>query len=53
MNFFLFLQTVKAAFKPCEKKWGPNDPEIRLEWKEFIAEKNFQYRGGFVETFLK
>ncbi|KAK9300398.1 hypothetical protein QLX08_006929 [Tetragonisca angustula] len=47
------IETVKAAFRPCEEKWGPNDPKIRLEWKEFIAERNFQYRGGFVETFLK
>ncbi|XP_043514896.1 sodium-dependent nutrient amino acid transporter 1-like [Frieseomelitta varia] len=47
------IETVKAAFRPCEEKWGPNDPKTRLEWKEFIAERNFQYRGGFVETFLK
>ncbi|XP_076623945.1 sodium-dependent nutrient amino acid transporter 1 [Colletes latitarsis] len=47
------IETVKAAFRPSEEKWGPNDPKVRLEWKEFIAEKNFSQRGGFVETFLK
>lgn len=47
------LQTVKAAFRPCEEKWGPLDPKIRLEWKEFVAEKKFRHRGGCVEAFLK
>ncbi|XP_015434075.1 PREDICTED: sodium-dependent nutrient amino acid transporter 1-like [Dufourea novaeangliae] len=47
------IETIKAAFRPSEEKWGPRDPKIRLEWKEFVAEKNFNYRGGFVETFLK
>ncbi|XP_076161698.1 sodium-dependent nutrient amino acid transporter 1 isoform X2 [Ptiloglossa arizonensis] len=47
------IETVKASFRPSEEKWGPKDPKIRLEWKEFIAEKNFRHRGGFVETFLK
>ncbi|XP_076640874.1 sodium-dependent nutrient amino acid transporter 1 [Halictus rubicundus] len=47
------IETVKAAFRPCEEKWGPRDPKTRLEWKEFVAEKNFKCQGGFVETFLK
>ncbi|CAK9801905.1 Sodium-dependent nutrient amino acid transporter 1 [Anthophora plagiata] len=47
------IETVKTAFKPCEEKWGPNDPKIRLKWKEFVAEKSFRYRGGFVDTFFK
>ncbi|XP_076679954.1 sodium-dependent nutrient amino acid transporter 1 [Andrena cerasifolii] len=47
------LETIKAAFRPNEEKWGPSDPKVRLEWKEFKAEKNFRCRGGFVETFLK
>lgn len=48
-----FFQTIKAAFRPNEEKWGPRDPNIRSEWKEFIAYKNFQNRGGLVKTFLK
>ncbi|XP_029037428.1 sodium-dependent nutrient amino acid transporter 1-like [Osmia bicornis bicornis] len=47
------IETIKAAFRPDENKWGPSDPKIRLKWKEFIAEKNFQHRGGFVQTFFK
>ncbi|XP_017760565.1 PREDICTED: sodium-dependent nutrient amino acid transporter 1-like isoform X2 [Eufriesea mexicana] len=47
------IGTIKAAFSPCEEKWGPSDLKTRLEWKEFIAEKKFRHRGGFVETFLK
>ncbi|XP_076757146.1 sodium-dependent nutrient amino acid transporter 1 isoform X1 [Xylocopa sonorina] len=47
------IETIKAAFRPCEEKWGPKDPKIRLEWKEFVADKKFQHRGGFIETFLK
>ncbi|KAG9429532.1 sodium-dependent nutrient amino acid transporter 1 [Apis mellifera carnica] len=47
------IETVKAAFRPSEEKWGPRDPNIRSEWKEFVAYKNFQNRGGFVKTFLK
>ncbi|XP_071870576.1 sodium-dependent nutrient amino acid transporter 1 [Bombus fervidus] len=47
------IETVKAAFRPCEEKWGPLDPKTRLEWKEFVAEKKFRHRGGCVEAFLK
>ncbi|XP_033336011.1 sodium-dependent nutrient amino acid transporter 1 [Megalopta genalis] len=47
------IETVKSAFQPSEEKWGPRDPKIRLEWKEFVAEKNFRCQGGFVETFFK
>ncbi|XP_031829644.1 sodium-dependent nutrient amino acid transporter 1 isoform X2 [Nomia melanderi] len=47
------IETIKAAFRPCEEKWGPRDPKIRADWKEFIADKDFRCRGGFVETFLK
>lgn len=47
------LETVKAAFRPDEEKWGPKDPKTRLEWKEFIAQKNFKDQGGFVQTFFK
>lgn len=48
-----WIETIKAPFRPSEEKWGPKDPKIRLEWREFIAEKRMQHQGGFVETFFK
>ncbi|XP_076240656.1 sodium-dependent nutrient amino acid transporter 1 [Calliopsis andreniformis] len=47
------LETIKVSFRPSEEKWGPKDPKVRAKWKEYIAEKNFQYRGSFVDIFFK
>lgn len=44
--------TFKSSFRPNKEKWGPKDPAIRRNWEEFVFQKKFQSRGGFVETFF-
>lgn len=46
-------ETFKAAFQPCEEKWGPKDPKTRKKWEEFVSEKKFQSRGGLTEYWFR
>lgn len=46
-------ETLKLSFRPNKEKWGPKDPETRREWAEFVFQRKFQSRGGFVETFFR
>ncbi|KAK2587417.1 hypothetical protein KPH14_003131 [Odynerus spinipes] len=46
-------ETLKAATRPSEKKWGPKDPATRRKWQDFIFEKKFRPAKGVIETFFK
>ncbi|XP_046821581.1 sodium-dependent nutrient amino acid transporter 1-like isoform X1 [Vespa crabro] len=45
--------TIKAALRPSEKKWGPNDPATRIKWKNFIFEKKFLPSRGLIGKYFK
>nr|XP_050851288.1 sodium-dependent nutrient amino acid transporter 1-like isoform X1 [Vespula vulgaris]XP_050851289.1 sodium-dependent nutrient amino acid transporter 1-like isoform X1 [Vespula vulgaris] len=46
-------ETLKAALRPSEKKWGPNDPATRIKWQDFIFEKKFLPPKGLIEKYFK
>lgn len=48
-----FTESIKAAFRPAEGKWGPDNPKIRKQWEEFVTEKRFSAQGGLMKTLFK
>ncbi|XP_077259913.1 sodium-dependent nutrient amino acid transporter 1-like [Temnothorax americanus] len=48
-----FTESIKAAFRPEEGKWGPKNPKIHREWEAFVTEKKFSAQGGLMKIFFK